>query len=48
MALLDYFRQRKSNSAAIAKERDFLLPGDVVGFLGIGSGLNCLMLGIQW
>jgi 3-oxoacyl-[acyl-carrier-protein] synthase-3 len=24
------------------------LPGDVVGFLGIGSGLNCLMMGIQW
>lgn len=35
-------------TAAIAKERDFLLPGDFVGFLGIGSGLNCLMLGIQW
>lgn len=35
-------------TAAIAKERDFLMPGDVVGFLGIGSGLNCLMLGIQW
>ncbi|MDT8440126.1 MAG: 3-oxoacyl-ACP synthase III [Desulfuromonadales bacterium] len=35
-------------TAAIAKERDFLLPGDMVGFLGIGSGLNCLMLAIQW
>lgn len=35
-------------TAAIAKERDFLIPGDIVGFLGIGSGLNCLMLGIQW
>jgi len=35
-------------TAAIAKERDFLLPGDTVGFLGIGSGLNCLMLAIQW
>lgn len=35
-------------TAAIAKERDYLLPGDVVGFLGIGSGLNCLMLAIQW
>ena len=35
-------------TAALAKERDVLLPGDVVGFLGIGSGLNCLMLGIQW
>ncbi len=35
-------------TAAIAEERDFLLNGDKVGFFGIGSGLNCLMLGIQW
>ena len=35
-------------TAAIAAERDVLLPGDRVGFLGIGSGLNCLMLGIEW
>lgn len=35
-------------TAAIASEREFLLPGDMVGFLGIGSGLNCLMLGFQW
>lgn len=35
-------------TAAIADEREFLLPGDRVGFLGIGSGLNCLMLGIKW
>jgi 3-oxoacyl-[acyl-carrier-protein] synthase III len=35
-------------TAAIAKERGFLQPGDLVGFLGIGSGLNCIMLGIQW
>jgi 3-oxoacyl-[acyl-carrier-protein] synthase III len=35
-------------TAAIAAERQFLTPGDLVGFLGIGSGLNCLMLGIQW
>lgn len=35
-------------TAAIAAERDFLQKGDKVGFLGIGSGLNCLMLGIQW
>ena len=35
-------------TAAIADEREFLLPGDLVGFLGIGSGLNCLMLGIRW
>ena len=26
----------------------FLQPGDRVGFLGIGSGLNCLMLGVQY
>jgi 3-oxoacyl-[acyl-carrier-protein] synthase-3 len=35
-------------TAAIAAEREFLLPGDLVGFLGIGSGLNCLMLGMRW
>ena len=35
-------------TAAIASEREFLLPGDLVGFLGIGSGLNCLMLGLAW
>jgi 3-oxoacyl-[acyl-carrier-protein] synthase-3 len=35
-------------TAAIAHERGFLVPGDLVGFLGIGSGLNCLMLGIEW
>lgn len=35
-------------TAAIAAEREFLVPGDMVGFFGIGSGLNCIMLGIQW
>ncbi|MFO0945453.1 MAG: 3-oxoacyl-ACP synthase III [Planctomycetota bacterium] len=35
-------------TAALAEERDFLKPGDRVGFLGIGSGLNCLMLGLEW
>ena len=35
-------------TAAIAAERDFLETGDLVGFLGIGSGLNCIMLGIKW
>ena len=33
---------------ALAEERGFLLPGDKVGLLGIGSGLNCLMLGVEW
>jgi 3-oxoacyl-[acyl-carrier-protein] synthase-3 len=35
-------------TAALAEEREFLLRGDRVGFLGIGSGLNCLMLGVEW
>ncbi|MBL0713224.1 MAG: 3-oxoacyl-ACP synthase III [Desulfosarcina sp.] len=35
-------------TAAMADERGFLQPGDQVGFLGIGSGLNCLMLGADW
>ena len=35
-------------TAAIASEREFLAPGDRVAFLGIGSGLNCLMLGLEW
>jgi len=35
-------------TAALADERGFLASGDKVGFLGIGSGLNCLMLGIAW
>jgi 3-oxoacyl-[acyl-carrier-protein] synthase-3 len=35
-------------TAALAEERDFLLPGNRVGFFGIGSGLNCLMLGLEW
>jgi len=35
-------------TAAIADERDFLQKGDKVAFLGIGSGLNCLMLGWDW
>lgn len=35
-------------SAAMANEQGFLVKGDRVGFLGIGSGLNCLMLGVEW
>ena len=31
-----------------AEENGALLPGQNVGFLGIGSGLNCLMLGVRW
>ena len=35
-------------AAALAHERGFLQPGQRVGLLGIGSGLNCMMLGVDW
>lgn len=35
-------------AAALANERDFLVAGQHVGLLGIGSGLNCIMLGVDW
>jgi 3-oxoacyl-[acyl-carrier-protein] synthase III len=35
-------------TAALAEEREVLSPGDRVALLGIGSGLNCLMLGVEW
>lgn len=35
-------------TAAIAEQQQFLKKGDRVSFLGIGSGLNCLMLGWEW
>jgi 3-oxoacyl-[acyl-carrier-protein] synthase III len=35
-------------TAAIADERDFLNSGDFVCFIGVGSGLNCLVMGIEW
>ena len=35
-------------TAAIADERGFLERGQRVGFFGIGSGLNCLLLGLEW
>jgi 3-oxoacyl-[acyl-carrier-protein] synthase-3 len=35
-------------TAAIAAERGVLKPGQRVAFLGIGSGLTCLMLGLEW
>ena len=35
-------------TAAIANEQGFLEKGDNVSFLGIGSGLNCMMLGLEW
>ena len=35
-------------AAALAEQREFLRRGDRVGLLGIGSGLNCMMLGVAW
>jgi 3-oxoacyl-[acyl-carrier-protein] synthase-3 len=35
-------------TAALAAEAGFLRSGQRVALLGIGSGLNCLMLGVQW
>lgn len=35
-------------TAALADEQGFLEAKDQVGWLGIGSGLNCLMLGLEW
>jgi 3-oxoacyl-[acyl-carrier-protein] synthase-3 len=35
-------------TVAKAAEDGFIVEGDRVGLLGIGTGLNCLMLGIQW
>src|SRR5690606_25573744 len=33
---------------AAAVEAGAIKPGDKVGLLGIGSGLNCLMLALEW
>jgi 3-oxoacyl-[acyl-carrier-protein] synthase-3 len=35
-------------TAALAEDRQLLSRGERVAFLGIGSGLNCLMLGLEW
>jgi len=33
---------------AVAAQLDVLTPGDNIALLGIGSGINCVMAGIQW
>lgn len=35
-------------TAAIGAERGYVRAGQKVAFLGIGSGLNCMMLGVEW
>ncbi len=34
--------------AAIAEEKGFFRPGENVVFAGIGSGLNCMVMGWEW
>jgi 3-oxoacyl-[acyl-carrier-protein] synthase-3 len=36
------------SAMAIGVERGFVQPGQKLGLLGIGSGINCVMLGIEW
>ena len=33
---------------AVAAEHGHIQAGDHVGMFGIGSGINCLMLGCRW
>ncbi|MFK7766801.1 MAG: 3-oxoacyl-ACP synthase III [Mariniblastus sp.] len=33
---------------AVACEKDFIKPNDKVAMLGIGSGINCMMLAVEW
>jgi 3-oxoacyl-[acyl-carrier-protein] synthase III len=35
-------------TVALAEEAGRLSPGDTLAMLGIGSGINCLMLGVEW
>jgi 3-oxoacyl-[acyl-carrier-protein] synthase-3 len=35
-------------TAAIGAERGHIRTGQRIAFLGIGSGLNCMMLGVEW
>ncbi len=35
-------------TVAIAEERGVLKPGNKLALLGIGSGLTCLMMGVEW
>lgn len=35
-------------TAAMAVERGHIRPGHTVAMLGIGSGLNCMMLAVRW
>ena len=36
------------SALAVACEKEFITSGHKVGLLGIGSGINCTMMGVQW
>ncbi len=36
------------SALALACEKNFVASGHKVGLLGIGSGINCTMLGVEW
>ncbi len=36
------------SALAVACEKEFIQSGHKVGLLGIGSGINCTMMGLQW
>jgi 3-oxoacyl-[acyl-carrier-protein] synthase-3 len=33
---------------AMAMEQEKFMPGQKGALLGIGSGINCMMLGVEW
>jgi 3-oxoacyl-[acyl-carrier-protein] synthase-3 len=33
---------------SIGEEKGLLNKNDLVALLGIGSGINCMMLGVRW
>ena len=36
------------SALAVACEKEFISSGQKVGLLGIGSGINCTMIGVEW
>lgn len=36
------------SALAVACEKEFITSGHKVGLLGIGSGINCTMMGVEW
>ena len=36
------------SALAVACEKEFISAGQKVALLGIGSGINCTMIGVDW